>query len=230
MDPFLKVENLTKEFRLPSGKRNLVLNNISFEMQRGDCLGLVGASGSGKTTLGNCLTRFDVPTDGKIWIEGQDLFALRSHDLGKFRRKAQMIFQNAYASLNPKMTVFRILVEPIRIHKLCSKNEEKKEIELSLERVGLSSTLLDRYPHELSGGQRQRLVIARALILKPQLLICDEPFSSLDIPIQAQIVDLIKELQKDLNLTLIFISHDLGMVNYLCNPVFHLKNGQLSEN
>ena len=227
MTPCLSVRGLTKEFRLSKKKMIAAVKEVSFDMFKGETLGLVGESGCGKSTLAHCLMGFEVPTTGEIIIAGKNLSAFKSSELFHFRRTAQMIFQNAYASLNPRMTIEKILAEPNRIHQFCTDSEQRKWIEDLLGLVGLSRQCLKRYPHEFSGGQRQRIVIARALMLKPQLLICDEPLSSLDVSVQAQIVNLLKELLSEFNLTILFISHDRAMVKYMSDRIAVMHQGQI---
>lgn len=228
MNPLMQVKSLRKEFLLNKGLILTALNHISFEIFKGETLGLVGESGCGKSTLGRCLVQLQEPTSGEVLFEGQNIIAFSRSELFSFRRKIQMIFQDPYTSLNPRMTAEEIISEPLKIHRLFSE-ESKKEIDSLLDRVGLSRSSKGRFPHEFSGGQRQRIVIARALTLKPQLIICDEPMSALDVSIQAQIANLLKDLQKELNLTYLFISHDLAMVKYMADRVAVMHQGSLVE-
>lgn len=228
MIPLIEVKNLKKEFHLRKGNLLTALKSVSFEIFKGETFGLVGESGCGKSTLARCLLCLEKPTDGEILFEGQNLLTLSRSKLFQFRQKAQMIFQDPYTALNPRMTAEDIISEPLHIHRIYS--EESKKMILNLfDRVGLSRASKGRYPHEFSGGQRQRIVIARALTLKPQLLICDEPMSALDVSVQAQIANLFKDLQKEFNLTYLFISHDLAMVNYMCDRVAVMLSGSFVE-
>lgn len=226
MHSLMTVKGLKKEFRTKQGTV-VAVNDVSFEIYKGETLGLIGGSGCGKTTLARCLLKLEEPTNGEILIEGENLLNFTQPKLFQFRRQAQMIFQDPFASLNPQMTVREIITEPLKIHQIYS--GDKKEIASLLDLVGLSQSSLSRFPHEFSGGQRQRIAIARALALKPQLLICDEPMASLDVSMQAQIANLLKTLQKESNLTYLFISHDMAMVNYLSHRVAVMKMGNIVE-
>lgn len=228
MMPLVAVKDLKKEYPLSKGHVLAALKKVSFEIFKGETLGLVGESGCGKSTLARCLLRLEKPTWGEILFDGKNLLALPRSELFQFRRQAQMIFQDPYTALNPRMTAEDIIAEPLHIHRLYSK-ESQKQILTLLDRVGLSRASTGRFPHEFSGGQRQRIVIARALALKPQLLICDEPMSALDVSVQAQIANLLKNLQQEFNLTYLFISHDLAMVNYMSDRVAVMHSGSLVE-
>jgi oligopeptide/dipeptide ABC transporter ATP-binding protein len=215
------VKNLRKYFS------NLkAVDGVSFEIQPGETFGLVGESGCGKSTLGKTLLRLEEATSGEVFFEGENIFAFSLKQKKKFRKKAQVVFQDPYASLNPRMTVQDILKEPFEIHGI---ETSSTKITKLLEQVYLSPAFASRFPHELSGGQKQRVGIARALALMPKFIVCDEPISSLDVSVQAQIVLLLKKLQAELGLTYLFISHDLRMVKYLSNRVAVMYLGHLVE-
>lgn len=229
MTPMLQVKNLKKEYHFT--KKNVLhaVSDLSFELYAGETLGLVGESGCGKSTAARCLLRLEQPTAGDIFFNGKNIFSFKGRELQQFRKQAQMIFQDPYSSLNPRMTAGNNIAEPFRIHCLMPEQEMRAEAVDLLEMVGLSRSSIDRYPHEFSGGQRQRIVIARALALKPELLICDEPVSSLDVSVQAQIINLLKNLQKELQLTYLFIAHDLTMVKYISDRVAVMHQGTIVE-
>ncbi len=206
------------------------VDGVSFRVRRGETLGLVGESGCGKSTLGRLILRLLDPTYGRILYEGKDLVPLGQAALRPLRRKLQIIFQDPYSSLNPRMTVRQIVGEAIRVHKLAaSRTEETRMIEELLDQVGLRRESLDRYPHEFSGGQRQRIGIARALAVQPEFIVCDEPISALDVSIQAQIVNLLQDLQERLGLTYLFISHDLKIVEHMSHRVCVMYLGRVVE-
>jgi oligopeptide/dipeptide ABC transporter ATP-binding protein len=226
--PLLVVRNLKKHF--PVGSRILkAVDDVSFEIFPGETLGLVGESGCGKSTLGRTLLRLENPTSGSVIFEEEEISSLPINKLKNFRRKIQMIFQDPYASLNPRMTTRDIIAEPLNIHGIDSPKERHKKVEELLDLVGLNSNFSVRFPHELSGGQRQRIGIARALAVNPTFLVCDEPISALDVSVQAQIVTLLKKLQKDMGLTFLFIAHDLAMVKYLSTRVAVMYLGHIVE-
>ncbi len=228
--PVLQVDHLTKHF--PVGGKKLVhaVDDVSFSILQGKTLGLVGESGCGKSSCARTIIRIYEPTSGKIFLDGEDISMLSQKQLLPYRRKMQMIFQDPYASLNARMTVHDIIAEPLRAHKICStKAEEHELVQEMLGRVGLNQEHASRYAHEFSGGQRQRVGIARALILKPELVICDEPISALDVSIQAQVVNLLRHFQEELGLTYLFIAHDLSMVRYVSDDVGVMYLGQLVE-
>ena len=214
-------------------KKNVVkaIDDISFDIYEGETFGLVGESGSGKSTTGRALLRLYQPTDGKILFEGKDIATLtKGKELLEFRKEAQMIFQDPYASLDSRMKVRDIIAEGIDIHHLASTKEERnKMVDELLETVGLNREHANRYPHEFSGGQRQRIGIARALALNPKFIVCDEAISALDVSIQAQIVNLLKKLQKEKGLTYIFIAHDLSMVKYISDRIAVMYRGRIVE-
>ncbi len=235
MSNLVEIEHLCKHYPLARRlfhKSDVVraVEDVSLNIARGQNLGLVGESGCGKSTLGRTVLRLADPTSGKVTIDGVNVTALSAKELTAFRRRAQMIFQDPYGSLNPRMTVRMTLSEPLRVHGLCaSASIEKQRVAELAEQVGLSEQSLDRYPHEFSGGQRQRIAIARALAVDPLLVVADEPVSALDVSIQAQIVNLLRDVQTKKGLTYLFISHDLKVVQHLCSEVAVMYLGRLVE-
>lgn len=230
MSNILEVSNLKKYFRISGGKDLKAVDNVTFSIERGKTLGIVGESGCGKTTCGRTCIGLYKPTDGTVLFEGKDVHKLRGSEKKAFTRKVQMIFQDPYACLDPRMKVEDMIAEGMRIHKMYpSKQEERKHVQEFLNLVGLNSEHGNRYIHEFSGGQRQRIGIARALALEPEFILCDEPIASLDVSIQAQIVNLLDELQKQKNLTYLFISHDLSMVKYISDDVGVMYLGRMME-
>ncbi len=232
----VEVKNLTKKFPIHGGilGREIgavkAVNNVSFGIKKGECLGLVGESGCGKSTLGRTLLRLLEPTSGQILFNGKDITNIDKDEMRILRRKMQVIFQDPYASLNPRMTIGDILGEPIDIHNLAkSKEEKKKRLFQLLDYVQLPKDALFKYPHEFSGGQRQRVCIARALAVEPEFIVCDEPVSALDVSVQAQVVNLLMDLQKDLDLTFLFIAHDLKVVEYISDRVAVMYLGNIVE-
>ncbi|MCL2888982.1 MAG: dipeptide ABC transporter ATP-binding protein [Eggerthellaceae bacterium] len=235
-EALLKVSNLHKDFAVTSGlfqrfsKRKVsAVNDVSFSIERGKTMGLVGESGSGKSTIGRCLIRLINPTSGTIDFNGIDILTLKGEDLFRFRREAQIVFQDPQASLNPRMTIGELVSEPLVIHKTGTKAERIAAVKELLETVGLNPEHINRYPHEFSGGQRQRIGIARALALRPKLIICDEPVSALDVSIQAQVLNLLDSLQTEFGLTYLFIAHDLGVVQHISDTVAVMYLGTLVE-
>ena len=230
MSNILEVNNLKKYFRISGGRDLKAVDNVSFSIERGKTLGIVGESGCGKTTCGRTCIGLYKPTDGTVLFEGKDVHKMRGAEKKAITRKVQMIFQDPYACLDPRMKVAEIIAEGMRIHKLCAtKQEEQKRVHELLALVGLNSEHGNRYIHEFSGGQRQRIGIARALALDPEFILCDEPIASLDVSIQAQIVNLLDELQQKKNLTYFFISHDLSMVKYISDDVGVMYLGRMME-
>ena len=232
MEPLLKLRGLCRDFReggLSTGRNVRVLQNIDLDVYAGDSLGLVGESGSGKTTLARCALRLVEPTAGAVYFDDSNLRLLSPNSLRTCRRQFQMIFQDAAASLDPRMTIAEILQEPYEAHYLGSKSDRAQRMEELLDAVSLESSLLRRYPSQLSGGQQQRVVIARALALKPRLLIADEPVSALDVSVQAQTMNLLADLRRRFGLTLILISHSLYAVHYLCTRIAVMYLGRIVE-
>lgn len=235
-DKLLQVENLTKYFYKPQGlfgqKKQTVksVDHISFDIMRNETLGLVGESGCGKTTVGRTITRLYEPTDGRIIFDGKDISHLTKKELLPYRKKMQMIFQDPYASLNARMTVMDIIREALDLHSdLKTKEEKSKRVYELLDRVGLMREHANRYPHEFSGGQRQRIGIARALAVDPEFIVCDEPISALDVSIQAQVVNMLEDLQREFGLTYLFIAHDLSMVRHISDRIGVMYLGKLVE-
>ena len=230
--PILQVENLKKHFPITGGVlskkvgEKKAVDGVSFHVVEGETLGIVGESGSGKSTTGRMLLRLIEPTDGKILFENQDLRTLTDKEMRKVRRHIQMVFQDPYASLNPRHTVEKILEEPLIVHGIGNSIERKKRVREMLEVVGLSVYHANRYPHQFSGGQRQRIGIARALMTNPKLIIADEPVSALDVSIQSQVLNLLKDLQREFQLTYIFIAHDLGVVRHISDRVGVMYKGR----
>lgn len=232
----LSVKDLTKHFPVKSGlfpKKNgkyvHAVDGISFDIYKGETLGLVGESGCGKSTTGRAVLQLQRPTSGSVMFEGTELTKLDGAPLRAVRKDMQMIFQDPYASLNPRMTVGQIVGEPMTIHKLCSGEEQKQRVGDLLRMVGLNPAFVNRYPNEFSGGQRQRIGIARALALQPKLIVCDEPISALDVSIQAQVVNLLEDLQNEMGLTYLFIAHDLSMVRHISSRIAVMYLGVIVE-
>lgn len=231
----LKIRHLKKYFPIRRGvfRRHVgdvkAVDDVNFEVFRGETLGVVGESGCGKTTTGRTIIRIYQATEGEILFNGTDLTKIKGKELRQTRRKIQMIFQDPYASLNPRMTVESIVSEPLVIYNTVPRNERKERVGELLNMVGLNPALMNRYPHEFSGGQRQRIGLARSLALNPELVICDEPISALDVSIQAQVVNLMEELQEELGLTYIFIAHDLSMVRHISKRVAVMYLGKIVE-
>ncbi len=236
-DVILSVNNLKKHFPINAGfilQRQVgavkAVDGVSFDVIRGETLGLVGESGCGKSTTGRTILQLYEPTDGSVKFEGQELSGLPNNQMRLIRREMQIIFQDPFASLNPRMTVGSIVSEPLQIHNLYPNKAERQEyVEGLLERVGLNPYFINRYPHEFSGGQRQRIGIARALALQPSFIVADEPISALDVSIQAQVVNLMEDLQQEMGLTYLFIAHDLSMVRHICDRVAVMYLGKIVE-
>lgn len=235
MSTLLEVKNLKKHFPLKNPKlfsnEKLMLkavDGISFSVKAGETLGLVGESGCGKSTAGRAILKLLEPTEGQILFKGENITSFRGEQLRKLRREMQIIFQDPYASLNPRKTIEKIITEPMRIFNI-PKNERNKKLERLLDVVGLSNYHKTRYPHEFSGGQRQRIGIARSLALEPELVICDEPVSALDVSIQAQVINLMEDLQDEFDLTYVFIAHDLSVVHHISDRVAVMYLGELVE-
>jgi oligopeptide transport system ATP-binding protein len=230
-----KVENLKKYFPLRKGflsksqGKVYAVDDVSFEIHAGETLGLVGESGSGKTTVGRSILRLIEPTAGQVFFEGKEICQLSKIQMKEMRQYMQIIFQDPYGSLSPRMRLFSILKEPLDIYRLSSSLNSKKVVAEVLDRVGLRPEYMNRFPHELSGGQRQRVAIARALILRPKLIVADEPVSALDVSIQAQIINLMINLQKEMGLSYLFISHDLNVIKYVSDRIAVMYLGKIVE-
>jgi peptide/nickel transport system ATP-binding protein/oligopeptide transport system ATP-binding protein len=234
--PLLSVRDLKVHFPVRAGILQRVVDHvkavdgISFDLQRGQTVGLVGESGSGKTTTGRAIARLVPITDGTVAYEGRDLASLSNGQFFPYRKKIQVIFQDPFASLNPRMTIYSIIAEPLEIHfKDWSRSQREDRVADLLRKVGLESDAMRRYPHQFSGGQRQRIGIARALAVEPECLICDEPVSALDVSVQAQIVNLLQDLQEELGLTYLFIAHDLAVVEHISDQVLVMTGGKIVE-
>ncbi len=234
-DDLLRVEGLVKHFPVRGGALNRVVkrvravNGVSFSVRRGEVLGLVGESGSGKTTVGRLVLRLEEATAGKVLFDGTDVLGLSRRDMRRFRKRMQIIFQDPYASLNPREKVRTVLGHALALHRLSApESRSERAVEL-MEQVGLSADQLDRFPHEFSGGQRQRVGIARALAVNPEFLVADEPVSALDVSIQAQVINLLSDLKDELDLTMLFIAHDLAVVEHICDRVAVMYLGRIME-
>jgi len=234
--PLLSVKDLNTWFPVSGGlfgfKKDVVkaVNGVSFEVYPGETLGLAGESGCGKTTLGRSILRLIEPTSGQVTFDGTELRTLKTNEMRQMRRDVQIIFQDPYSSLNPRLTVGDSLMEPLQVHGLYQNDTERKQKVLQLlDRVNLNPDHFNRYPHEFSGGQRQRIVIARALALQPRFIICDESVSALDVSVQAQVLNLLRELQEELKLTYIFISHDLSVIKHISDRIMIMNQGQIEE-
>lgn len=232
----LKVEHLTKHYPIKKGffgKSDQVvhaLEDVSFEVRRGETFSIVGESGCGKTTTGKCILRLTEPTSGTVWLDGEDFTSLKGDELTEARKKMKLIFQDPYSSLNPRMTVADIIAEPIDIaHTYASREERDARVEEIMQEVGLDLVFKYRYPHEFSGGQRQRIGIARAIVLEPEIVVCDEPVSALDVSVQAKVINLLEDLQERLGLSYVFISHDLSVVKHISDRVMVMYLGHEME-
>ncbi len=236
-DVLLTVQNLKMHFPITRGiilQRQVgsikAVDGITFDLMRGETLGLVGESGCGKSTTGRAILQLYEPTAGEVIFEGQDLTEINSGDLRRMRRRMQMIFQDPYASLNPRMTVGSIVGEPLEVHKIGgSRREQQQRVQELLEIVGLNPYFINRYPHEFSGGQRQRIGVARALAVNPSFIVCDEPISALDVSIQAQVINLLEDLQSEMGLTYLFIAHDLSVVRHISDRIAVMYLGKIVE-
>ena len=236
-DVLLEVRNLKMYFPVRSGiifQKKVAdikaVDDVSFVIHRGETLGLVGESGCGKTTTGRCILRLYEPTEGEVLFEGEDLTALKPKDLRRYRRRMQMIFQDPYSSLDPRQNCGGIVGEPLVIHKMInSRGEYREQVAELLSVVGLNPHMASRFPHEFSGGQRQRIGVARALAVRPSLIVCDEPVSALDVSIQAQVINLLEELQEQFNLTYLFIAHDLSVVRHISDRIAVMYLGHVVE-
>mgnify|MGYP003571365479 CR=1 FL=1 len=231
----ISIKNLEKtyiqevSFLSPKKENQLVLKNINLNIKKGEIVSLVGESGCGKSTLANCILKLIKVDKGEILFHNEDILKFNKKQTFEYRKKIQMIFQNPYSSLNPKMKIFNTLEEPLLIHKIKSKKERLNKIDEIINLVGLNQSDLKKYPHEFSGGQRQRIAIARALILKPEFIVADEPVSALDVSICASIINLLLDLRKELNLTILFISHDLNLVRYISDKIAVMNKGEIVE-
>jgi oligopeptide transport system ATP-binding protein len=232
----VKVRGLKMHFPITQGiiiQRKVgavkAVDGVDFDVIRGETLGLVGESGCGKSTTGRAILQLYRPTAGEVYFEGQDLTALKGEQLRRMRRRMQMIFQDPYASLNPRMTVGDIIGEPLVVHNISKSKERRERVQELLRVVGLNPYFVNRYPHEFSGGQRQRIGVARALAVNPDFIICDEPISALDVSIQAQIINLLEDLQSEFNLTYLFIAHDLSVVRHISDRIAVMYLGKIVE-
>jgi oligopeptide transport system ATP-binding protein len=235
-EPLLRVEGLKKYFPVRRGfliERTVdyvrAVDDVSFEVAAGKTLGIVGESGSGKSTTGYCVLQLLRPTSGSVRFDGQELTTLGKADLRRMRREMQIVFQDPYSSLNPRMTVGNIVEEPLRVHGIGTGSSREQTVRGLLDVVGFNPDFTNRYPHEFSGGQRQRIGIARALALNPKLIVCDEPVSALDVSIQAQILNLLKDLQRDFGLTYLFVAHDLAVVRGMSDEIAVMEKGRVVE-
>ncbi|MEO5858516.1 MAG: dipeptide ABC transporter ATP-binding protein [Pyrinomonadaceae bacterium] len=226
----VSIRDLVKHFPIDDSDDVVkAVDGISFDIREGETLGLVGESGCGKSTVGRCIIRLHEPTSGEVVFEGKNIIGLPDREMRGLRREMQIIFQDPYASLNPRLSILSIVSEPLKIHGVSSKQERRDRVGDLLSRVGLDPEYMNRYPHEFSGGQRQRIGIARALALNPKLIICDEPVSALDVSVQAQVVNLLQDLQQEFGLTYLFISHGLAVVEHIANRVAVMYLGKIVE-
>jgi len=231
----LRAEGIRKYFRssvglfLSSGRQVKAVDGVDIELYRGKTLGLVGESGCGKSTLARIILRLETPDEGRVFVDGIDFMALKGKELRKTRRRIQMVFQDPYSSLNPRMRIGKTIAEGIRIHRLAGRNEIDSVVASLLDRVGLPPSAASKFPHEFSGGQRQRAGIARALAVQPDIIVADEPVSALDVSVRAQIINLLKDLQEDMGLSYLFIAHDLGIVEHVSDSVAVMYLGKIVE-
>lgn len=233
-ETLFEIKNLKKHYEISQGlfkAPNIVkaVNNISFNVKKGEILSIVGESGCGKSTTAKMLMTIEKPTEGAIIFQGQDITKFTPHELKEYRKKVQIIFQDPYSSLNPRWKVGKIIAEPLKLNTDLSDQEIEKKVYAIMDKVGLQKDWFHRYPHQFSGGQRQRIGIARALILNPEIIICDEPVSALDVSIQAQVLNLLLDLQKEFNLTYVFISHDLSVVEHISDRIVVMYFGDIVE-
>ncbi len=230
MSTILEVQGLKKYFPVANGGMLHAVDDISFTIQEGETLGIVGESGCGKSTLGRTILRLHEPTDGKVIFNGMDLTSFSKDEMRQMRKEMQIIFQDPYASLNPRFTISKIIEEPLALNNLCKNSAERREkVEELMALTGLSKRHYNMYPHEFDGGRRQRVVIARALAVNPKFIVCDEPVSALDVSVQAQIINLLMELQKKMHLTYIFISHDMSVIKHISTNIGVMYLGQMIE-
>jgi oligopeptide transport system ATP-binding protein len=235
-EPLLFVKNLKKYFPIKEGlliDRTVdyvrAVDDVSFEIRQGETMGLVGESGSGKSTTGYCVLQLLKPTSGSVRFDGEELTTMPRNELRRMRREMQIVFQDPYSSLNPRMTIGDIVGEPLLVHKIGDRKRRRRTVEELLEVVGFNPDFVNRYPHEFSGGQRQRIGVARALALNPRLIVCDEPVSALDVSVQAQILNLLKDLQKAFGLTYLFVAHDLAVVREMSDTIAVMNRGKIVE-
>jgi oligopeptide transport system ATP-binding protein len=234
-DVIVQVENLKKYFPITHGLfrraagQVRAVDGVSLEIYRGETLGLVGESGCGKSTFGRTILQLYRPTEGSVYFEGVDLAGIKGSEMRRMRKRMQIIFQDPFSSLNPRMTVENIIDEPLIVHNVANGKKRREMVEALLERVGMNPLFANRFPHEFSGGQRQRIGVARALALSPSFIVADEPISALDVSIQAQVVNLLEDLQDEMNLTYLFIAHDLSMVRHICDRVAVMYLGKIVE-
>ena len=227
--PLLEVKNLTKHFPAAHGQKVHAVNGVSFKLERGETLGIVGESGCGKSSMGRTILKVHEPTSGQIIFDGVDITGLSNRKMFPYRKKMQMIFQDPYASLNPRFTVGEIIEEPMIIHNMGTAHERKVIVQELIETVGLKPDHIRRYPHEFSGGQRQRIGIARTLALRPEFIVCDEPISALDVSIQAQVINLLEKLQREKGFSYLFIAHDLSVVKHISDRIGVMYLGRMVE-